>query len=132
MAKKILAEMNGVKAVDILSESMTNAAAAILTAGQKVLLGLGVSPSQMAGSTITGTGGFPDVSNLANTSLNNPSFGTSPEARALGLALGFTPQEIVITVDTTSTGDRLSQAIAESIQIATKNGFSTVPAGQGF
>ena len=132
MAKKILAEMNGVKAVDILSESMTNAAAAILTAGQKVLLGLGVSPSQMSGSTITGTGGFPDVSNLANTSLNNPSFGTSPEARALGLALGFTPQEVVITFDPTSGGDRLSQAIAESIQIATKNGFTTVPAGQGF
>ena len=132
MAKKILAEMNGVKAVDILSESMTNAAAAILTAGQKVLLGLGVSPSQMSGSTITGTGGFSDVSNLANTSLNNPSFGTSPEARALGLALGFTPQEVVITFDPTSGGDRLSQAIAESIQIATKNGFTTVPAGQGF
>ena len=132
MAKKILAEMNGVKAVDILSESMTNAAAAILTAGQKVLLGLGVSPSQMSGSTITGTGGFPDVSNLANTSLNNPSFGTSAEARALGLALGFTPQEVVITFDPTSGGDRLSQAIAESIQIATKNGFTTVPAGQGF
>ena len=132
MAKKILAEMNGVKAIDILSESMTNAAADILTAGQKVLLGLGVSPSQMSGSTITGTGGFSNVSNLATTSLNNPTFGTSAEARALGLALGFTPQEVVITFDPTSGGDRLSQAIAESIQIATKNGFTTVPAGQGF
>lgn len=132
MAKKILAEMNSVKAVDTLSESMTNAAAAILTAGQKVLLGLGVSPSQMSGSTITGTGGFVDVRNLASTSLNNPSFGTSAEARALGLALGFTPQEVVITFDPTSGGDKLSQAIAETIQIATRNGYSTVPAGQGF
>jgi len=139
LAKKILAEMNGVKAVDELSSSMNTAAAMILTAGQKVLLGLGVDPSQMAGSSITGTGGFPNISNLANTSLNNPSFGTSAEAMGLGLALGFTPgggsraqQEIVITVDTASGGDRLSQAIAESIQIATKNGFSTVPAGQGF
>ena len=138
LAKKILAEMNGVKAVDELSSAMNTAAAMILTAGQKVLLGLGVDPSQMAGSSITGTGGFPNISNLANTSLNNPNFGTSAEAMGLGLALGFTPggsnapQEIKITVDTTAGGDRLSQAIAESIQIATKNGFSTVPAGQGF
>jgi len=139
LAKKILAEMEGVKAVDVLTTAMTEAAAMILTAGQKVLLGLGVSPGQMKGSAITGTGGFPDISNLANTSLNNPNFGTSVGAMGLGLALGYTPgaastapQEIVITVDTTAGGDRLSQAIAETIQIATKNGFSTVPAGQGF
>ena len=42
------------------------------------------------------------------------------------------PQEIRINVDTAAGGDRLSQAIAETIQIATKNGYSTVPAGQGF
>jgi hypothetical protein len=139
LAKKILAEMNGVKAVDELAIAMNTAAKSILTAGQMVLLGLGVSPSQMSGSAITGTGGFPDISNLANSSFNNPNFGTSAEAMGLGLALGFTPgggsnapQEIKITVDTTAGGDRLSQAIAESIQIATKNGFSTVPAGQGF
>ena len=139
LAKKLLAEMNGVKAVDELASAMNTAAKSILTAGQMVLLGLGVSPGQMSGSAITGTGGFPDISNLASTSFNNPNFGTSAEAMGLGLALGFTPgggsnapQEIVITVDTASGGDRLSQAIAESIQIATKNGFSTVPAGQGF
>jgi len=138
LAKKLNAELESVKAVDELSRAMTTAADAILTAGQKVLLGLGVDPSQMPGGKITGIGGFPNISNLANTSLNNPNFGTSAEAMGLGLALGFTPggsnapQEIKITVDTTAGGDRLSQAIAESIQIATKNGFSTVPAGQGF
>jgi hypothetical protein len=139
LAKKLNAELESVKAVDELSKAMTSAAEAILTAGQKVLLGLGVDPSQMPGGTITGRGGFPDIGNLANTSLNNPNFGTSTEAMGLGLALGFTPgggsiapQEIKITVDTTAGGDRLSQAIAETIQIATKNGFSTVPAGQGF
>jgi len=139
LAKKLNAELESVKAVDELSRAMTTAADAILTAGQKVLLGLGVDPSQMPGGKITGIGGFPNISNLANTSLNNPNFGTSAEAMGLGIALGFTPsggsnapQEIRITVDTTSTGDKLSQAIAESIQIATKNGFSTVPAGQGF
>ena len=59
----------------------------------------------------------------------------------LGLALGFTPSsrtsgaaptDVIVTVNTANAGDRLSQAIAETIQIATKNGYSTVPAGQGF
>jgi hypothetical protein len=40
-----------------------------------------------------------------------------------------TDQEIRITVDTTASGDKLSQAIAESIQIATRSGYSTTPAG---
>ena len=37
------------------------------------------------------------------------------------------PMDIKITVD--AGGDRLSQAIAESIQVATRSGYSTVPAG---
>jgi hypothetical protein len=37
-----------------------------------------------------------------------------------------------VTVDVAGAGDKLSQAIAESIQVATRNGYSTVPAGQGF
>jgi hypothetical protein len=36
-----------------------------------------------------------------------------------------TAQDIRITVDTTASGDKLSQAIAESIQIATRSGYST-------
>ena len=92
-----------------------------------------------AGGTIKGGAGG-RMGNLANVAINNPNFGYSAESRALGLALGFTPsmsmasapQEIKITIDTAAGGDRLSQAIAESIQIATRNGYSTVPAGQGF
>jgi hypothetical protein len=79
------------------------------------------------------------MGNLADVAINNPYFGYSDAAQQLGLALGFTPAmsqasspEIRITVDTAATGDRLSQAIAESIQVATRNGYSTVPAGQGF
>jgi hypothetical protein len=37
------------------------------------------------------------------------------------------PMDIRLTVD--AGGDRLSQAIAESIQVATRSGYSTVPAG---
>jgi hypothetical protein len=35
--------------------------------------------------------------------------------------------DIKVTVD--AGGDRLSQAIAESIQVATRSGYSTVPNG---
>lgn len=37
------------------------------------------------------------------------------------------PVEIKVTVD--AGGDRMSQAIAESIQVANRSGYSTVPAG---
>jgi len=40
-----------------------------------------------------------------------------------------TAQDIRITIDTAASGDKLSQAIAESIQIATRSGYSTTPAG---
>jgi hypothetical protein len=137
LAKKINAEMNGVKAVDELASAMNNAARSILSAGQMVLFGLGVNRSNIGpGGVITSGTGFAASPIFPQS---NPNFGTSAEAMGLGLSLGFTsgsgssaPQEIKITVDTTANGDKLSQAIAESIQIATKNGFSTVPAGQGF
>jgi hypothetical protein len=158
LAKKLLAEMNAAEALKKLAEEADKAALAnknasqglatafdmLSVAARNLMLSFGLSPSQVGpGGTNLATGGFPDISGLATTSLNNPNFGTSAEAMALGLSLGFTPgssssssytqpQEIVITVDTAAGGDRLSQAIAESIQIATKNGFSTVPAGQGF
>ena len=53
------------------------------------------------------------------------------------LRIGFTPgsrsnaapTEVIVTVNTANSGDRLSQAIAETIQIATRSGYSTVPAG---
>jgi hypothetical protein len=40
-----------------------------------------------------------------------------------------TAQDIRITIDTAGSGDKLSQAIAESIQVATRSGYSTVPNG---
>jgi hypothetical protein len=56
--------------------------------------------------------------------LNNTGFRFDPLS-----GLRPTEQDIRITVDTTASGDKLSQAIAESIQIATRSGYSTVPAG---
>ena len=56
--------------------------------------------------------------------LNNTGFRFDPLS-----GLRPTEQDIRITIDTTASGDKLSQAIAESIQIATRSGYSTVPAG---
>ncbi len=137
LAKKLLAEMEGKKA----TEELTTQFYALSEAAKNLLLSFGVSPSQIGpGGTIIGTGGKGRMGNLADVAINNPEFGYSNEARALGLALGFTPgissggsaQEMRVTVDVAGAGDKLSQAIAESIQIATRNGYSTVPAGQGF
>jgi len=138
LAKKLLAEMNGTTATEVLTAQFY----ALSEAARALLISFGVDPSQIgAGGTILGGGkGRSNIANLANTSINNPSFASSGAGMDLGLALGFTPgsrsnaapQEIVVTVNTANAGDRLSQAIAESIQIATKNGYSTVPAGQGF
>ena len=137
LAKKLLAEMNGTTA----TEELTKQFYALSEAARALLLSFGVDPSQIGpgGTILSGAGGR--IGNLANTSINNPSFASSGAGMDLGLALGFTPgsrtsgaapQEIIVTVNTSAGGDRLSQAIAESIQIASKNGYSTVPAGQGF
>ena len=137
LAKKLLAEMNGTTA----TEELTKQFYALSEAAKQLLLSFGVDPSQIGpGGTIKGGAGG-RIGNLANTSINNPAFASSGAGMDLGLALGFTPgsrngaaapTEVIVTVNTAAGGDRLSQAIAESIQIATKNGYSTVPAGQGF
>jgi len=137
LAKKLLAEMEGIK----VTVELTKQFYALSEATKALLTSFGVDPSQVGpgGTILGGAGGR--VGNLANAAINNPSFASSGAGMDLGLALGFTPgsrtasaapQEIIVTVNTANAGDRLSQAIAESIQIATKNGYSTVPAGQGF
>jgi hypothetical protein len=63
-----------------------------------------------------------------SSNITNGSIGSSFSYDPLG-GLRPTAQDIRITVDTSGSGDRLSQAIAESIQIATRSGYSTTPAG---
>lgn len=139
LAKKLLAEMEGTKA----TVELTTQFYALSEAAKQLLTSFGVDPSQVGpgGTIIGGLGGRSNIANLANTSINNPAFASSGAGMDLGLALGFTPgsrtsgaapTEVIVTVNTAAGGDRLSQAIAETIQIATKNGYSTVPAGQGF
>ena len=139
LAKKLLAEMEGTKA----TVQLTTQFYALSEATKALLTSFGVDPSQVGpgGTIIGGLGGRSNIGNLANTSINNPAFASSGAGMDLGLALGFTPgsrtsgaapTEVIVTVNTAAGGDRLSQAIAETIQIATRNGYSTVPAGQGF
>jgi hypothetical protein len=148
LAKKLLAEMEAAEALKKLAEAVNKATDSLVTAFdllskavKDLIISFGVSPSQVGpGGTITATAGGGRMGSLADVAINNPEFGYSNEARALGLALGFTPgismggsgQEMRVTVDVAGAGDKLSQAIAESIQVATRNGYSTVPAGQGF
>jgi hypothetical protein len=63
-----------------------------------------------------------------SSNITNGNIGSSFSYDPLG-GLRPTAQDIRITVDTTASGDKLSQAIAESIQIATRSGYSTTPAG---
>jgi phage shock protein A len=133
LAKKLLAEMEGTKA----TVQLTTQFYALSEATRALLTSFGVSASQIGpGGTIVG-GASGRIGNLASTSINNPNFASSGAGMDLGLALGFTPgsrsnaapTEVIVTVNTANSGDRLSQAIAESIQIATRSGYSTVPAG---
>ena len=131
LAKKLLAEMEGTKA----TVQLTTQFYALSEAAKQLLTSFGVDPSQVGpgGTIIGGLSGRSNIANLANTSINNPAFASSGAGMDLGLALGFTPgsrsnatpQEIVVTVNTAVGGDRLSQAIAETIQSATRNGYST-------
>jgi hypothetical protein len=135
LAKKLLAEMEGTK----VTVELTKQFYALSEATKALLTSFGVDPSQVGpgGTIIGGLGGRSNIANLANTSINNPNFASSAAGMDLGLALGFTPgsrsnaapTEVIVTVNTANSGDRLSQAIAETIQIATRSGYSTVPAG---
>jgi hypothetical protein len=128
MAKKILAEMNGIQSVENLTNAFNNAAAAILTAGQKVALGLGVSPSQIGagGAIISSSPGsvgpiLSNTSGLAGVAINQGMIGKSQEAIDLSISLGFT--------NTSNITDALTRAVAESLIINNKNGLPTAPAG---
>jgi hypothetical protein len=146
LAKKLLAEMEAAEALKKLAEAAKIASDSLITAfGQltkatkDLLLSFGLSPNQVGpgGTIITEDKGITGKAGLQGLSPNNPLFFTSPETTSLGLSLGFTPgmqptsspdpMDIRLTIDGGS--DKLSQAIAESIQLATRSGYNTIPAG---
>jgi hypothetical protein len=151
LAKKILAEMNAAKATEEMVAALRAAVRAILdsikpqltalqalTAPNEQNLRSNVStiiestrPAQRALESLIN----PSEQNLRNTVSDTlkqvaPSLGALNQLLAnAGIQRTSTsaPMDIKITVDGGS--DKLSQAIAESIQVATRSGYSTVPAG---
>ena len=61
--------------------------------------------------------------------LNAPQNAASARLQAQADAYFKGLNELKITVDTTNTGDRFAQLIAESLQMATKSGLSSTPVG---
>jgi hypothetical protein len=154
LAKKLLAEMDAAEAARQLAEAAEKARAAFdrlaawnplsglrvteadilatIGAAAAGLAGMGKLPASKGGGGGGGTVFPPAItpydplsSLMATTQdLSDTGFRFDPLS-----GLRPTAQDIRITVDTTASGDKLSQAIAESIQIATRSGYSTVPAG---
>jgi hypothetical protein len=146
LAKKLLAEMEAAEALKklaeaakIASDGLTTAFGELAKATRDLLISFGLSPDQIGpgGTILTKDDGIVGKAGLQGLSPNNPLFFTSPETTGLGLSLGFTPgvertsaaapMDIRLTID--AGGDKLSQAIAESIQVATRSGYSQVPNG---
>jgi len=146
LAKKLLVEMEAAEALkklaqaaQIASDGLSTAFGQLAKATKDLLISFGLSPEQVGpgGTILTTDKGITGKAGLQGLSPNNPLFFTSPETTSLGLSLGFTPgvqrasspapMDIRLTID--GGGDKLSQAIAESIQLATRSGYNTVPAG---
>lgn len=124
MAKKLLAELNGVKAADELTEALYGVAGAAMDSAAKFAQ---INP--FAGTYYGETGrDQPSTSTLSNVPSRLP-----PRDPLAGTYYGETgrdmPSNLRITVDTTATGDRFSQLIAESLQVATRSGYSSIPNG---
>ncbi len=120
MAYKRLAVYDPVKAYGATNSSEIATALLALDAAKKTLSGL------QQGTKI-------DTQNSIINGLVNPNYiGMPPAITSYDplSSLRVTKQEameIKVTID--AGGDRLSQAIAESIQVATRSGYSTAPAG---
>jgi len=83
----------------------------------------GRSPSS---GPVSSTTAFPSITQdyySGQSQVTNPLAGTQ-----FG-ETGRDPMPIRITVDTASTGDKFAQLIAESLQVASRSGYSSVPNG---
>ena len=147
LAKKLLAEMNASEEAKKLADAIAEAArkAAEMATALGIAAGAALDSAAkfrqvnpFAGTMFgeTGRGSFPSTAPSAmQFSAISPEFYSGQRDIVNPLAgtyFGETgrdpmPVEIKVTVD--AGGDRLSQAIAESIQVATRSGYSTVPAG---
>jgi hypothetical protein len=127
LAKKLLAEMNGVKAADDLTTALYAVAGAAMDSALKFKQ---INPFAGTMYGETGRDSMSSIPSLSSLPSGLPSGITNPLA---GTYYGETgrdlPSNLRITVDTASTGDKFAQLIAESLQVASRSGYSSVPNG---
>lgn len=133
LAKKLLAEINGTKAADELTKALVSVAGAAMESAAKFRQ---INP--FAG-TMYGETGRDSILTTGNSSTSFPSIApdfysgqnqvTNPYAGTYYGETGRDPMPVTITVDTSQTGDRFAQLIAESIQVANRSGYSTAANG---
>jgi hypothetical protein len=149
LAKKLLAEMAAAEAAKKLAAAADSATAAfarlaifnplsgLRATEADILATLGATATRLAGigqrSSSAGGTMFPPaitpydpLSSLTTTTADLAATGYRYDPLS---GMRATAQDIRITIDTAGSGDKLSQAIAESIQVATRSGYSTVPNG---
>ena len=147
LAKKILAEMNAAKAAEELTEAFRKAIRDLLdgikpTVDKLKELSIGALRTETrsilnyAAPAVSGLqqliaptqpGTFEDLRGSISGLLEQ----SRPSITGLKELLSGIQQTSGATINLTvdASGDKLSQAIAESIQLAGRNGYSTVPAG---
>jgi hypothetical protein len=153
MAKKILAEMNATDSLNKLAGA-ANLTIGYFTKLAESLVGtanyMGMTYQQILNERLRESGNIGLSPIIPKTSSNFPSLpasyfqnlGTtlegSPNYAGMSAAeismerlreSGNRPVNLTLTVDTANSGDRFSQLIAESIQLAGRSGYGTTPAG---
>jgi len=130
MAAKYLEQNIEIEAIKNVTKSLDILAGAAMDSAAKFAQ---INPfaGTMYGETgrdpMKGTGAMPPLSSLPGglpPAVTNPLAGTYYGETGRDL-----PSNLRITVDTASTGDKFAQLIAESLQVAGRSGYSSVPNG---
>ena len=142
LSKKILAELAAADAAKKFAENFTFALDSVKTMTAKInafIASMGVTPPSTSAaptysyalSTAQATNekiaAFENKIAIDSTRELNSRISEFLSQNNAQRSSSQAPMDIKVTVD--AGGDRLSQAIAESIQVATRSGYSTVPAG---
>jgi len=140
LSKKILAELAAAEAAKKFADNFDFALDAVKTMTSKInafIASMGVTPPTAAPtysfalSTAQATNekiaAFENKVALESTRELNSRLNDFLSQNNVQRSSLQAPMDIKVTVD--AGGDRLSQAIAESIQVATRSGYSTVPNG---
>jgi len=133
MADKYLLQNMENEAIKTVTDSLVILAGAAMDSAAKFKQ---INP--FAGTMYGETGRMPSSGPVSSTTAfpsitqdyySGQSQVTNPLAGTYYGETGRDPMPIKITVDTASTGDKFAQLIAESLQVASRSGYSSVPNG---